>query len=438
MSELLDQTTLEQVRAAAAPRRSGRVSRVLGIHLEVTGLAVAIGDAITVEGPNGPVECEAVAIDADATICMPFADLTGVRIGASALASGGSPRILVGAALLGRVLNGLGRPIDGRPLPGGLDSVTVSGHAPHPLRRRPVNSQLPLGVRAMDTLVPCGRGQRLGIFAGSGVGKSSLLSMMIRGTEADVSVLALVGERGREVQEFITRDLGPEGLARSVVIVATSDEPPLVRLRAALTATRVAEWFRDRGDDVLLLMDSLTRFAMAQREIGLSAGEPPATRGYPPSTFSMLAKLLERAGSGEIGSITGLYTVLVDGDDMNEPIADAARSILDGHVVLSRKLATAGQFPTIDTLESISRVAPAITTDAQRASANRLRQLMAAHRDAKDLIEIGAYSPGTNALVDRAIVLDDAIKAFLAQDLHETIPASLSWQHLAGLVGEGS
>ena len=317
----------------------------------------------------------------------------------------------------------------------GLTRVGVSGSAPHPLRRRPVSEQLPLGVRVMDTLVPCGRGQRIGIFAGSGVGKSSLMSMMIRGTEADVSVLALVGERGREVQEFIARDLGPEGLARSVVVVATSDEPPLVRLRAALTATRIAESFRDDGADVLLLMDSLTRFAMAQREIGLSAGEPPATRGYPPSTFSLLAQLLERAGCGERGSITGLYTVLVDGDDMNEPIADAARSILDGHVVLSRKLATAGQFPTVDALESISRVAPAITTAEQRAAATSLRRLMAAHRDAKDLIEIGAYVAGSNPLVDQAVALEPRIRAFLSQDLHESIPAAQSWQQLQYLAG---
>ncbi len=437
-SLLVDGDLLRQVRAAAAPRRTGRVSRLLGIQVDVVGLDVAIGDAISVEGPHGAVSCEVVAVHDQSATCMPFGNLRGVRIGASAVALGGAPTIFTGRALLGRVLDGLGRPLDGRPLPAGLERVTVTGAAPHPLRRRPVTEQLPLGVRVMDTLVPCGRGQRIGIFAGSGVGKSSLMSMMIRGTEADVSVLALVGERGREVQEFIARDLGPEGLARSVVIVATSDEPPLVRLRAALTATRIAESFRDDGDDVLLLMDSLTRFAMAQREIGLSAGEPPATRGYPPSTFSMLAQLLERAGSGERGSITGLYTVLVDGDDMNEPIADAARSILDGHVVLSRKLATAGQFPTVDALESISRVAPAITTAAQRGAATELRRLMAAHRDARDLIEIGAYVQGTNPMVDRSVALEPAIRAFLAQDLHESVPAEQSWSELHELVGQPS
>jgi flagellum-specific ATP synthase len=266
------------------------------------------------------------------------------------------------------------------------------------------------------------------------VGKSSLLSMVARGTDAAVSVVALVGERGREVNEFIQRDLGPEGLARSVVIVATSDEPALVRIRAAFTATRIAEWFRDQGKDVVLMMDSLTRFAMAQREVGLSAGEPPATRGYPPSVFSLLPKLLERAGAAERGSITGLYTVLVEGDDMNEPIADAARSILDGHVVLSRRLATAGHFPSIEVLDSISRVEPAITTTEQRALVRELRRLLAAYRDAKDLIEIGAYAKGANRLVDRAIELRELIDAFLRQEVSVTYPAADSWACLGALL----
>jgi flagellum-specific ATP synthase len=343
--------------------------------------------------------------------------------------------INVGRGLLGRVLDGLGRPLDGRPLPAGLTPVTVDGSAPHPLQRARIDTALPLGIRALDTLVPCGRGQRLGIFAGSGVGKSSLLSMVARGTEADISVLALVGERGREVREFIEHDLGPEGLARSVVVVATSDEAPLVRLRAAFTATRIAESFRDEGADVVLMMDSLTRFAMAQREVGLSAGEPPATRGYPPSVFTLLPRLLERAGAGATGSITGLYTVLVEGDDMQDPIGDAARSILDGHVVLSRKLATAGHFPTVDVLESISRVVPSITSPAQRRAATELRRLMAAHRDARDLIEIGAYVPGTNPLVDRAVALSEPIRAFLTQDIDEVSDAAAAWAALHQMTG---
>ena len=434
---LLDSLTggrMAAATAAARPVVSGQVTRVLGIHLEVSGLDAAIGDAVRIHAPVGAITAEVVAINRSSLVCMPYGELHGVRVGTPASTAGGPLDVPVGRALLGRVIDGLGRPLDGRPLPTGLLRLPATGAAPHPLRRTPVNQQLGLGVRALDTLVPCGRGQRLGIFAGSGVGKSSLLSMMIRGTEADVSVLALIGERGREVQEFIQRDLGPEGLARSVVVVATSDEPPLIRLRAALTATRIADWFRDDGDDALLLMDSLTRFAMAQREVGLSAGEPPATRGYPPSTFSLLARLLERAGTSERGSITGLYTVLVDGDDMNEPIADAARSILDGHIMLSRKFATAGHFPTVDVLDSISRVVPAITTPEQRSLATELRRLMAAHRDAKDLIEIGAYVRGTNPLVDRALGVEAEIDAFLRQDIDTTVSPATSWQSLQDLV----
>jgi flagellum-specific ATP synthase len=296
-----------------------------------------------------------------------------------------------------------------------------------------VDSQLPLGVRVLDTLLPCGRGQRLGIFAGSGVGKSSLLSMIARGTDADVSVIALVGERGREVREMIEHDLGKEGMARAIVIVATSDEPALMRLQAAQTATRIAEWFRDKGRHVVLMMDSLTRFCMAQREVGLSAGEPPATRGYPPSVFALMPRLLERAGAGESGSITGLYTVLVEGDDMNDPIADTARSILDGHIVLSRKLATSGHFPSIDVLESISRVAPRVMTAEQISQASELRRLMAAYRDAKDLIEIGAYVKGSNPLVDRSVQLRAAIDHFLRQDVANIAPISESLAALAML-----
>ncbi len=426
---------LPSAQMAARPIVSGRVARVVGIHLEIAGVSAAIGDSVTVTSTNGPVECEVVACADSGLVCMPYGELVGIAAGAPARTTGMPRTVPIGEQLLGRILDGLGRPIDGRPLPLGVTQVTVDGAPPHPLRRSLVDSQLPLGVRAMDTLVPCGRGQRLGIFAGSGVGKSSLLSMIARGTDAEISVIALIGERGREVREFIEHDLGPEGLARSVVVVATSDEPPLVRLRAAFGATRIAEAFRDEGRDVVLMMDSLTRFCMAQREIGLSAGEPPATRGYPPSTFALLPRLLERAGAGERGSITGLYTVLVDGDDMNEPIADAARSILDGHVVLSRRLATEGHFPTIDVLESISRVTGAITTSDQRAAATELRRLMAAHRDAKDLLDIGAYVPGSNPLVDRAVQLAGPIRTFLTQDMQERSTARDAWSALASLVG---
>jgi flagellum-specific ATP synthase len=291
-----------------------------------------------------------------------------------------------------------------------------------------------LGVRAWDTLVPAGRGQRVGIFAGSGVGKSTLLGMIARNTAADVNVVALIGERGREVREFVEADLGPEGLARSVLVVATSDTPALVRLRAAFVATRIAEWFRDQGADVMLMMDSITRFCMAQREIGLSAGEPPTSRGYPPSVFSLLPRLLERAGAAEIGSITGLYTVLVDGDDHNEPISDAVRSILDGHVVLSRRLAHANHYPAIDVLASISRVSGAVTNSAQRQLSGELRQLMAAETEARDLIEIGAYVPGANPVVDRAVRLRDQIRGFLCQDIDERRSAAESFEQLNRLL----
>ena len=289
----------------------------------------------------------------------------------------------------------------------------------------------------LDGLIPCGKGQRLGIFAGSGVGKSSLLSMIARGTEAKVSVVALIGERGREVAEFIERDLGPEGMARSVVVVATSDAPAMVRIRAAFTATRIAEWFRDRGDDVVLMMDSVTRFAMAQREVGLAAGEPPATRGYPPSVFGLLPRLLERGGRGERGTITGLYTVLVEGDDINEPIADTTRSILDGHIRLSRSLAEGNHYPAVDVLESISRVAPAIAPAAVLQAGAQVRELLAAWRDARDLIEIDAYVPGTNPLVDRAVELRPAIDAFLRQPVGEISSLASTTEALLGLVPGG-
>src|SRR5579863_8422410 len=392
----------------------------------VEGVQAAIGDAVTIARPSGELVAEVVAIDEDGLLCLALGDLNGIRAGATVELAPGRLTVPVGDALRGRVLDALGRPIDGRPALKGLPRVSTSGTPPHPLRRAMVDSQLPLGVRVMDTLLPCGRGQRLGIFAGSGVGKSSLLSMVARGTEADISVLALVGERGREVREMIENDLGPAGLARSVVVVATSDEPALMRLQAAQTATRVAEWFRDKGRHVVLMMDSLTRFCMAQREVGLSAGEPPATRGYPPSVFALMPRLLERAGAGESGSITGLYTVLVEGDDMNDPIADTARSILDGHIVLSRKLATSGHFPSIDVLESISRVAPRVMTAEQIAQAAELRRLMAAYRDAKDLIEIGAYVKGTNPVIDRSVQLRGAIDHFLRQDVTNIAPIAES------------
>ena len=334
----------------------------------------------------------------------------------------------------GRVLDGLGRPLDGGPSLDHLLRVSVEHPAPAAMSRPRIEAQLGLGVRALDALTPCGRGQRIGIMAGSGVGKSSLLSMIARGTDAELSVIALIGERGREVREFLENDLGPGGLARSVVVVSTSDEPPVVRLRAAFVATRIAEWFRDTGRDVVLMMDSLTRVALAQREIGLSAGEPPATRGFPPSVFALLPRLLERAGTAPGGSITGLYTVLVEGDDMQDPVGDTARSILDGHVVLSRDLATAGPFPSIDVRASISRVAGAVTLPEPRADAQRLRRLLAAYRSVRELVEIGAYVGGTDADADAALTLMPHIDAFLRQDMDDASEVATTWQSLHGLV----
>ncbi|MCW2813005.1 MAG: FliI/YscN family ATPase [Nocardioides sp.] len=429
--------------AAVRPTVRGRISELLGLHLQVVGLRAAVGDLVAVDATTGPpVLAEVVASSAARGLtCLPLSSANGLEAGLPVRHTGGPLSISVGDALRGRVLDGLGRPIDGGPPLDallGLEWVSVEHEAPDALARPRIDQPLGLGVRALDALVPAGRGQRLGIMAGSGVGKSSLLSMIARGTDAEVSVIALVGERGREVREFIEHDLGPEGLARSVVVVATSDAPPVVRLRAAFTATRIAEWFRDSGRHVVLMMDSLTRVAMAQREIGLSAGEPPATRGYPPSVFALMPRLLERAGTSPSGSITGLYTVLVEGDDLQDPVGDTARSILDGHIVLTRALATAGHFPSIDVLESLSRVAPAVTTPEQRASATELRRLLAARRDAKELIEIGAYVPGTNPEVDRATALAPAVDGFLQQAMDDQSTAAAAWDHLAAVLGSAA
>ena len=417
-----------------SPARSyGRITRLVGLEVEARGLAGAIGDMVWLTGRDGRVPAEVVAVREDTLVVMPYGQLDGLSPEAPVEAAGSRFQLQAGPGLVGRVVDGLGRPIDGLGPVGG-EWVDLDSPVPHPMRRRRIETQLPLGVRACDTMLTCGRGQRVGIFAGSGVGKSTLLGMMARGTAADVIVVGLVGERGREVREFLEDDLGPAGRERACVVVATSDEPPLVRLRAAFTATRIAEYFRDQGADVLLLVDSLTRFAMAQREVGLAAGEPPATRGYPPSVFAMMPRLLERAGPGETGTITGLYTVLVEGDDLSEPVTDHARSILDGHIVLSRRLAAAGHYPTIDVLESVSRLMGKICPPDQRELAGRLRRLMAAWVEAKDLVEIGAYVPGTNPDVDEALAKKDAIERFLCQNVGEVADAAESWARLEALV----
>ena len=396
----------------------GRVVRTVGLLIESTGPRVSVGTMCEVTGDDGedPLPVQVVGFRDTMVLSVPLGDTVGVRPGDRITSRAGALTVPVGAGLLGRVIDALGRPLDGA---GPIQSAQEYPLYPppmNPMSRDPVVDPLPTGVRAIDALLTCGRGQRIGLFGGSGVGKSTLMGMLTRGTAADVVVVGLVGERGREVRGFIEHDLGPEGMRRACVVVSTSDNPPLLRLRAAYTATSVAEYFRDQGLNVLLLMDSVTRFAMAQREVGLAAGEPPTTKGYPPSVFALLPTLLERAGAvrGK-GSITAMYTVLVDGDDHNEPVADAVRSILDGHFVLSRDLASQHHYPPIDILQSVSRTMPDVTDVTHRRHAAQVREWMAAIRDSEDLVSVGAYVPGSNPRIDDARSRRDGIKAFLCQ-----------------------
>jgi flagellum-specific ATP synthase len=422
---------LDDLLRAVRPERVGSVDSVVGLGVRVTGISAAIGDLLLV---GDGARAEVVAVARDSVTAMPLDAMVSVTAGTDVRSTGGPMTVPVGRGLLGRVVDAAGTPIDGRGPLRDVTRVRVDNDVPSSLLRARIDSPLSLGVRVLDTLTTVGRGQRMGLFAGSGVGKSSLLSMIARGTAAEVSVIALIGERGREVREFLEDDLGPEGLARSIVVVSTADQPALMRVRAAFTATRIAESFRETGSHVMLMMDSVTRVAYAQREVGLSVGEPPATRGYPPSVFGLLARLLERAGTGPIGSVTGIYTVLVDGDDHNEPIADAARSILDGHVVLDRKLAVAGHFPAVDALASVSRVAGHVTTAEQRALALALRRVMAARRGAQDLLDVGAYQRGANPLVDAGVDHEAEINAFLTQRIGQGSTADESWSALSQLV----
>src|SRR4051795_12207076 len=426
----------EAVHTADLMRHRGRVTSLIGLVIEATGLRAEVGElcAISVGRNEPPVDAEVVGFRSGRTLLMPLGDMHGIGPGSAVAASGRPFGVAVGEQLLGRVLDGLGRPLDNLPAPAATERRPTMAPPPSPLGRRRIDRRLSLGVRALDTLVPCGTGQRIGIFAGSGVGKSSLLGMIARSTSADVNVICLVGERGREVREFIERDLG-DGLERSVVVVATSDQPALVRIKAALTATTIAENFRDMGADVMLMMDSVTRFAMAQREVGLAIGEPPATRGFTPSVFAMLPKLLERSGTSDRGSITGLYTVLVDGDDFKEPIADAVRSILDGHVMLTRELAHAGHYPAIDVLQSVSRLVTEVQDAPTRAAAQEVRSLLAAYHAKRDLIAIGAYERGTDARTDRAIDAQPVLEAFLRQSVDEPTAATEALARLGELVG---
>jgi flagellum-specific ATP synthase len=416
---------------------NGRVSNLIGLVIEATGLRAEIGELCMIAAGRQrlPVPAEVVGFRDGRTLLMPLGEMEGIGPGNPVVATERPFRVTVGETLLGRVLDGLGAPIDARPELEGGTLRSTAGAPPDPLSRTRIVDRLSLGVRALDALVPCGRGQRLGIFAGSGVGKSSLLGMIARSTLADVNVICLVGERGREVRDFIEGDLG-DALERSVVVVATSDEPALVRIKAAFTATAIAEAFRDSGRHVLLMMDSVTRFCTAQREVGLAIGEPPTTRGYTPSVFAQLPRLLERAGTSECGSITGLYTVLVEGDDMNEPVADAARSILDGHCVLSRDLAHLGHYPAIDVLESVSRLSTEITSDEVRSAASALRETLAVYRAKEDLISIGAYETGSDPLVDYAIAKQPAIDAFLRQTVDEPGDADDTDRRLLALMSD--
>ena len=439
MSPALTAARVERLARTPLARPLGKVSQVLGLALEVTGLVASIGDRCAVDIDGALLPAEVVGFRADRLLLMPLGDLAGVRAGATVRAGRGAATVAAGDALLGRVLDGFGQPVDGgAPLEGGVPSP-IHRRPPPALERQRVARPFETGIRAFDALLPVGHGQRVGIFAGSGVGKSVLLGSLARHARADVNVIALVGERGREVREFIERDLGPEGLARSVVVVATSDEPALVRRQAAFVATAVAEHFRDRGQAVLLMMDSVTRFAMAQREIGLAVGEPPATRGYPPSVFALLPRLLERAGTtGHTGSITALYTVLVEGDDMNDPVADTVRAILDGHVVLSRELAGAGHFPAIDVLASVSRLAGDLLAPDELRAAQVLRGDLATHRDARDLVAIGAYVAGSDPAIDLALARLPAITDFLRQERDERSARDETARRLAAVVAGGA
>lgn len=402
-------------------RMSGRVTNVIGLAIEATGPGVPVGSQCEIVGGGAEaiMLAEVVGFRSNRVVLMPLGEVRGIGPGSRVVLVRQRPRVRIGNGLLSRVVDALGRPLDGRPIPAGDSEYPLYGEQLNPLDRRPIEEPLDLGIRALNALLTCGKGQRLGIFSGSGVGKSALLGMIARYTRADVNVIALIGERGREVRGFIERDLG-DGLAHSVVITATSDQPPLVRLRGAHLANAVAEYFRDQGLHVLLMMDSLTRFAMAQREVGLSVGEPPSSRGYTPSVFAVLPRFLERAGCGRKGSITGLYTVLVEGDDFNEPISDAARSLLDGHVVLSRQLAAQGQYPAIDVLPSVSRVMMDIVPAEQMEQVQRVRSWLATYRDAEDLINIGAYVAGKNPRIDEAVAKAPAVGQFLRQGLEES------------------
>ena len=432
------QYLFDAVRRVDLVKVNGRVSQVIGLVIESIGPNTSLGEVCTIKSKDGEDVCltEVVGFKNNRVLSMALGDISHISPGCEIVASGKSFTVAVGQGLLGRVLDGLGKPMDGLGPLATKEVRSIYSTPPNPLDRMRIREPITTGIRSIDTLLTCGKGQRVGIFAGSGVGKSVTMGMIARNTNADVNVIALVGERGREVREFIEKELGPEGLKRSVVVVATSDQTALVRLKAAFLATSIAEYFRDLGLDVMLMMDSATRVAMAQREVGLAIGEPPTTKGYTPSVFALLPKLLERAGTSDKGSITGLYTVLVDGDDFNEPIADAVRSILDGHIVLSRRLASAGQYPAVDVLESISRVMPDVTTLEHRNQVQRFSDILATYKEAEDLINIGAYVRGSNPRIDYSLSKIESVRTFLKQGIDEKITTQANMQSLHSIVGD--
>ncbi|WP_317931683.1 flagellar protein export ATPase FliI [Halioxenophilus sp. WMMB6] len=436
---------LRQYRPAQPPEvqpiAEGRLVRVVGMTIEAVGLKASLGQQCEILLDDGKrLEAEVVGFSDQKVFLMPIQNIEGLKPGARVLPLSHRMGLRAGEELLGRVINGLGQPLDEQPMWAGEEYVQFAAKLINPLKRHPIELPLDVGVRAINALLTIGRGQRVGLFAGSGVGKSVLLGMMTRFTEAEVVVVGLIGERGREVKEFIDHSLGAEGLARSVVVASPADDPPLMRLRASQLATRIAEYFRDKGKNVLLLMDSLTRYAQAQREIGLATGEPPATKGYPPSVFSKLPQLVERAGNGDNGggSITAIYTVLTEGDDLQDPIADAARAILDGHIVLSRSLAEEGQYPAIDVEASISRVMPAIVANSQLAQAQKFKQLLARYRQTRDLINIGAYAAGSDPQTDQAIAMREPMRRFLGQGMQEAADYDSSLALLDQLFGNNA
>lgn len=413
----------------------GHITRVVGLIIESKGPEVSIGELCLIKNNNITVKAEVVGFEDNRVLLMPIGEMEGINPGARVIATGEKLKVKVGEKMLGQILNGIGEPMmESEKTFSGLAERPVDRQPPNPLKRQRIKEPLSLGIKSIDGLLTCGRGQRIGIFAGSGVGKSTLLGMAARNTEADINVIGLVGERGREVREFIERDLGEDGLKNSIVVVATSDKPALVRVKAAQITTAIAEYFRDQGQDVLLMMDSVTRVAMALREVGLAVGEPPATRGYPPSVFAKLPRLLERTGTNDKGTITALYTVLVEGDDFNEPVSDTVRGILDGHIDLSRDLASRNHYPAIDVLSSVSRVMPEIAGDEHLEAAGQLKKMLADYRESEDLINIGAYEPGSNPDVDMALEKIDAINNFLQQGIKEKSDFSNTIQRLKEII----